>query len=129
VAFLCHYPTGDDGQTMTAPITAPERAREQLGLAHAESMIADAVAKHSRVALLYSGGIESALLLRLIEPWRQQITVYTVRTGAEFPHMVAFMDRKLAHAPGSALLPPSTKYAGKPQFKRSGYGSKCCSSL
>lgn len=44
---------------------------------------------------MYSGGIESALLLRLAELWRQQITVYTVRTGAEFPHMTAFIDRQL----------------------------------
>jgi 3'-phosphoadenosine 5'-phosphosulfate sulfotransferase (PAPS reductase)/FAD synthetase len=57
--------------------------------------IADAVRHHERVALLYSGGIESSLLLRLAEPWRPRITVYTVRTGTEFPHMVAFMDRKL----------------------------------
>jgi 3'-phosphoadenosine 5'-phosphosulfate sulfotransferase (PAPS reductase)/FAD synthetase len=50
----------------------------------------------SRVALLYSGGIESSLLLRLMEPWRSQVRVYTVRTGAEFPHMVEFIDRKLS---------------------------------
>src|SRR5258708_3693085 len=58
-------------------------------------MFADAVRRHQRVALLYSGGIESALLLHLATPWRSHITVYTVRTGAEFPHMVAFIDRKL----------------------------------
>jgi len=58
-------------------------------------MFADAVRRHQRVALLYSGGIESTLLLHLAEPWRSHITVYTVRTGAEFPHMVAFIDRKL----------------------------------
>lgn len=57
--------------------------------------IADAVRHHERVALLYSGGIESSLLLRLAEPWRSRVTVYTVRTGTEFPHMVAFIDRKL----------------------------------
>jgi len=45
---------------------------------------------------MYSGGIESTLLLRLAEPWRQQITVYTVRTGAEFPHMVEFIDRTIS---------------------------------
>jgi 3'-phosphoadenosine 5'-phosphosulfate sulfotransferase (PAPS reductase)/FAD synthetase len=58
-------------------------------------MFAEAVKRHHRVALLYSGGIESSLLLHLADPWRPHITVYTVRTGAEFPHMVAFMDRKL----------------------------------
>jgi 3'-phosphoadenosine 5'-phosphosulfate sulfotransferase (PAPS reductase)/FAD synthetase len=59
------------------------------------AVLADTVQRHQRVALLYSGGIESSLLLRLAEPWRSQVTVYTVRTGAEFPHMVAFIDRML----------------------------------
>jgi 3'-phosphoadenosine 5'-phosphosulfate sulfotransferase (PAPS reductase)/FAD synthetase len=51
--------------------------------------------EHGRTALLYSGGIESSLLLHLMEPWRSKTTVYIVRTGAEFPHMVEFQDRKL----------------------------------
>jgi 3'-phosphoadenosine 5'-phosphosulfate sulfotransferase (PAPS reductase)/FAD synthetase len=50
----------------------------------------------SRIALLYSGGIESSLLLHLLQPWRSSVVVYTVRTGAEFPHMVEFIDRKLS---------------------------------
>lgn len=74
---------------------ATEQAPEQHGIASVETTIADAVGKHQRVALLYSGDIESSLLLRLAEPWRQHITVYNMRTGAEFPHMVAFMDRQL----------------------------------
>jgi 3'-phosphoadenosine 5'-phosphosulfate sulfotransferase (PAPS reductase)/FAD synthetase len=57
--------------------------------------LAETVRTHQRVALLFSGGLESSLLLRLAEPWRSQITVYTVRTGAEFPHMVAFIDHML----------------------------------
>jgi hypothetical protein len=32
---------------------------------------------HSRIALLYSGGIESSLLQRLPELWRSRITIYT----------------------------------------------------
>jgi 3'-phosphoadenosine 5'-phosphosulfate sulfotransferase (PAPS reductase)/FAD synthetase len=58
-------------------------------------MLADVVRRHKHAALLYSGGIESSLLLHLAKPWRSQVTVYTVRTGAEFPHMVAFIDRML----------------------------------
>jgi 3'-phosphoadenosine 5'-phosphosulfate sulfotransferase (PAPS reductase)/FAD synthetase len=81
-------------QTATAT-KAPEQAPEQPWRAAVETTIADAVRKNQRVALLYSGDSESSLLLRLAEPWRQHVTVYTVRTGAEFPHMVAFMDRKL----------------------------------
>jgi 3'-phosphoadenosine 5'-phosphosulfate sulfotransferase (PAPS reductase)/FAD synthetase len=64
-------------------------------LADVQRTLADAVERHGRVALLYSGGIESSLLLHLAEPWRDNITVYTVRTGAEFPHMTEFIDRKL----------------------------------
>lgn len=59
------------------------------------AILADAVTRHQRAALLYSGGVESSLLLRLAEPWRSHIAVYTVRTGAEFPHMVSFIDRVL----------------------------------
>lgn len=64
-------------------------------LSGVESVLADAINKHKRAALLYSGGIESSLLLHLAKPWRSNITVYTVRTGAEFPHMVAFINRNL----------------------------------
>jgi 3'-phosphoadenosine 5'-phosphosulfate sulfotransferase (PAPS reductase)/FAD synthetase len=68
----------------------------QTGSSHQISAtLADTVQRHQRVALLYSGGIESSLLLRLAEPWRSQVTVYTVRTGAEFPHMVSYIDRMI----------------------------------
>lgn len=52
--------------------------------------------EQDRVALLYSSGLESSLLLHIAEPWRDRIVVYTVRTGAEFPHMRSFIDRALA---------------------------------
>jgi 3'-phosphoadenosine 5'-phosphosulfate sulfotransferase (PAPS reductase)/FAD synthetase len=64
-------------------------------LAKVEHVLAETVTQHGNVALLYSDGIESTLLLHLAKPWQPNITVYTVRTGAEFPHMVAFIDRKL----------------------------------
>jgi 3'-phosphoadenosine 5'-phosphosulfate sulfotransferase (PAPS reductase)/FAD synthetase len=54
-----------------------------------------AAGRHRHVALLFSGGMESSLLLHSAKPWRSQIRVYTVRTGAEFPHMIAFIDRML----------------------------------
>ncbi|MHC2625059.1 argininosuccinate synthase [Bradyrhizobium huanghuaihaiense] len=75
------------------PSTLPEH---QSLLAVAARVFKDAVSRHQRVALLYSGGLESSLLLHLAEPWRNKVTVYNMRTGAEFPHMIAFMDRKLA---------------------------------
>lgn len=65
-------------------------------LAAAARVFEDAVSRHQRVALLYSGGLESSLLLRLAEPWRDNVTVYNMRTGAEFPHMIDFMDGTLA---------------------------------
>ncbi|MEY9459769.1 hypothetical protein ABH973_000182 [Bradyrhizobium ottawaense] len=65
-------------------------------LANAALVFEDAVARHQRVALLYSGGLESSLLLHLAEPYRDNVTIYNVRTGAEFPHMIDFMDRKLS---------------------------------
>jgi 3'-phosphoadenosine 5'-phosphosulfate sulfotransferase (PAPS reductase)/FAD synthetase len=76
--------------------TSPMDPQEPLGWIDLSArMFADAVAKHGHVALLYSGGIESCLLLRLAAPLRDRITAYTVRTGAEFPHMVTFVDRQL----------------------------------
>jgi 3'-phosphoadenosine 5'-phosphosulfate sulfotransferase (PAPS reductase)/FAD synthetase len=65
-------------------------------IAVVEEALDGAAKRPGRVALLYSGGIESSLLLHLAEPWRDRITVYTVRTGSEFPHMVTFTDRALA---------------------------------
>jgi len=67
--------------------------RDMIG--RVRTVIGQAVAHHRRLALLYSGGIKSSLLLCLAEPWRDSVTVYTVRTGAEFPHMVAFTDTAL----------------------------------
>jgi 3'-phosphoadenosine 5'-phosphosulfate sulfotransferase (PAPS reductase)/FAD synthetase len=64
-------------------------------LASCRATLQHAITKHARVALLFSGGIESCILLHLAEPWRNAVTIYTVRTGAEFPHMVSFVDSKL----------------------------------
>jgi 3'-phosphoadenosine 5'-phosphosulfate sulfotransferase (PAPS reductase)/FAD synthetase len=64
-------------------------------LASCRATLQRTLSSDARVALLFSGGIESCLLLKLTEPWRDKITLYTIRTGAEFPHMVSFIDRKL----------------------------------
>lgn len=69
--------------------------RQPDWLVKATSVIEKAIKAESRVALFFSGGAESLMLLHLLEPWRHKVTVYTVRTGAEFPHMVEFIDRKL----------------------------------
>lgn len=64
-------------------------------IASVEDALADAAVHHNRIALLYSGGLESSLLLHLAEAWQDRTTVYIVRTGTEFPHMVAHTDRAL----------------------------------
>jgi 3'-phosphoadenosine 5'-phosphosulfate sulfotransferase (PAPS reductase)/FAD synthetase len=74
-------------------------------VAAVEKMLDGAVRRHGCVALLYSGGIESSLLLHLAEPSRDHLTVCTVRTGAEFPHMVAFAARASEAAMNPDLMP------------------------
>lgn len=63
-----------------------------------EDVLASAVrdASPRRIGLLYSGGLESSLLLKLLEPHRDHVSVFTVRTGEEFPHMVSFIDRMIS---------------------------------
>jgi hypothetical protein len=58
--------------------------------------IAEAIKLHGRLALPFSGGAESCLLLHLAEPSKEHISVVTVDTGAVFPHVREFMDRTLA---------------------------------
>jgi 3'-phosphoadenosine 5'-phosphosulfate sulfotransferase (PAPS reductase)/FAD synthetase len=48
------------------------------------------------VALLYSGGMESNLMLSLATPWKSQTTVFTTLTGVEFPHMRSFIETSIA---------------------------------
>ena len=53
--------------------------------------LADLFARHDRAVLAYSGGKESAVLLRLCEPYRDRLTVAWVNTGAMFPHMADYV--------------------------------------
>jgi asparagine synthetase B (glutamine-hydrolysing) len=64
-------------------LSGPSPKHQSL-LAAVVRMFEDAVSRHQRVALLYSGGLESSLLLHLAEPWRDNVTVYNMRTGVEF---------------------------------------------
>ena len=77
-------------------MTTASQDTQNVSSEEISAILEDTVSRHQRAALLYSGGIESTLLLRLAEPWRSHITVYTVRTGAEFPHMITFIDRMLS---------------------------------
>jgi hypothetical protein len=57
--------------------------------------ISEAIQIHGSCALPFSGGFESCLLLHLAQPWKDQIVVLTVDTGAVFPHVVSFFDKSL----------------------------------
>jgi 3'-phosphoadenosine 5'-phosphosulfate sulfotransferase (PAPS reductase)/FAD synthetase len=61
-------------------------------LAEVRDAIADLYGAGDQVALLYSGGMESNLLLSLVTPWKNKTTVFTAVTGTEFPHMRAFIE-------------------------------------
>lgn len=61
----------------------------------ASEIISCAVEEHGRAALMFSGGLESCLLLHLASPWREKVTVYALRTNLDFPHMIEFVDQKL----------------------------------
>lgn len=61
-----------------------------------QAQISEAIRIHGRCALPFSGGFESCLLLHLAQPWKDQIVVITLDTGAVFPHVVSFFDKVLA---------------------------------
>lgn len=74
-------PTGET--FMTPENVGPLRSPEET--------IADAIERYGRVALAFSGGMESLLLLELARPHRDRVTVIWTNTGAMFPHMVDFI--------------------------------------
>lgn len=57
----------------------------------AQAKIDDAMQRHERAILAFSGGKDSLAVLRLLYPYRDRVTVATVDTGAIFPHMVEFI--------------------------------------
>ena len=65
-------------------------------LSDAEQTIAQAVESPTTRLCSTLAVLKARCLLHLAEPWRDRVTIYTVRTGAEFPHMVEFIDRKLS---------------------------------
>src|SRR6187401_1637807 len=88
--------------------------RNATQLSHLDSLEAEAVfimreaaAEFERPVLLFSGGKDSAVLLRLAEkafrPGRFPFPVMHVDTGHNFPEAIAFRDRRVA-ALGERLL-------------------------
>jgi sulfate adenylyltransferase subunit 2 len=87
---------------LTDTSTAPGAARTDLDLLEAESIfiMREVAAEFERPALLFSGGKDSIVLLRLAEkafwPARFPFPVMHVDTGHNFPEVVAFRDRRIA---------------------------------
>jgi len=57
----------------------------------AQEKIDQAMQKHERAVLAFSGGKDSLSVLRLLYPYRDRVTVATADTGAMWPHMVEFI--------------------------------------
>lgn len=55
--------------------------------------------RHSNVALSYSGGKDSMVILELLRPWWDRITVYWLNPGNPFPETVEIMARVRAQVP------------------------------
>jgi sulfate adenylyltransferase subunit 2 len=89
--------------TTTRPEGRPQQAPDDhLALleAHAVFVLREVAAECERPVLLFSGGKDSAVLLRLAEkafrPGRFPFPVMHVDTGHNFPEVLAFRDRRLA---------------------------------
>lgn len=55
--------------------------------------IADTFARHTRIALQFSGGKDSLAVLLLLRPLWDRLTVYWLNSGDAFPETVALMKR------------------------------------
>ena len=55
-------------------------------------MIEEALARHTKIALQFSGGRDSLALVYLLRPYWDRLTVYHVNAGAPFPETVHTVD-------------------------------------
>ena len=82
-----------------AIVEQPESALSELDALEAESVhiLREVAAEHDRVALLFSGGKDSAVVLRLAEkaffPQRLPFTLLHVDTEHNFPEVIEFRDQ------------------------------------
>jgi sulfate adenylyltransferase subunit 2 len=94
--------------------TAPRTAVDHLDLleAHAIFIMREVAAECERPVLLFSGGKDSAVLLRLAEkafrPGRFPFPVMHVDTGHNFPEVIDFRDRRIEEL-GERLLVASVQ--------------------
>src|SRR6195952_3493788 len=84
---------------MTAPARIPAVTRLAVLEAEAIHVLREVAAEFERPVLLFSGGKDSAVLLRLAEkafrPGRFPFPVLHVDTGHNFPEALEFRDRRL----------------------------------
>jgi 3'-phosphoadenosine 5'-phosphosulfate sulfotransferase (PAPS reductase)/FAD synthetase len=59
----------------------------------------DALARHQRIALQFSGGKDSLALLYLMRPWWDRLCVYWLNTGDAYPETVELMARIRGEVP------------------------------
>jgi 3'-phosphoadenosine 5'-phosphosulfate sulfotransferase (PAPS reductase)/FAD synthetase len=99
---------------MLRPDTQARERRANDALANHEEGIrlaaASLVASHNHVALSYSGGAESGLLLHLLLDVRQWLTVLWVNPGA-LPHEAEHVRRQTADWPRFVEIPSDRKAA------------------
>ena len=100
---------------------------------------------HDGVLVAFSGGKDSLALLHLVEPWRDQVTVLWVNTGAHVPHVEAFIRERLvgwrvderrsdqashwrSHGLPSVILPTPRTIKSEPKVKVQSWHF-CCHTL
>ncbi|HEY5025500.1 MAG TPA: sulfate adenylyltransferase subunit CysD [Acidimicrobiales bacterium] len=111
--FGTPVPTGTPGPVRTAPTTRAARP-DHLDLleAHAVFVMREVAAECERPVLLFSGGKDSAVLLRLAEkafrPGRFPFPVMHVDTGHNFDDVLEFRDKRVAEL-GEELLVASVQ--------------------
>ena len=59
----------------------------------------ETIARHSQIALQFSGGKDSLACLFVMRPYWDRLAVYWVNTGAAFPETIALMDEVRAMVP------------------------------
>jgi sulfate adenylyltransferase subunit 2 len=98
----------------TMPSTAPGRALSHLSVLESEAIhiFREAAAVFERTAVLFSGGKDSIVLLRLAEkafrPGRFPFPILHIDTGHNFPDVLAFRDGRVAEL-GEELLVASVE--------------------
>jgi sulfate adenylyltransferase subunit 2 len=106
--------TFESRRTEPQPTTTPRRVAGHLDHleAHAIFVMREVAAECQRPVLLFSGGKDSAVLLRLAEkafrPGRLPFPVMHVDTGHNFPEVIEFRDRRMVEL-GEELIVASVQ--------------------